>query len=52
MTTELSAAAGATTIHGMLKIHFRPSLIIPPQSGVGGGMPNPRKPREPIAMIA
>src|SRR5262245_37922125 len=42
-STSTIANAGPSIIQGSLKIKLRASVIIEPQSGVGGGAPSPRK---------
>src|SRR5690606_12062894 len=51
ITVISSVAAGTKTSAGDSARCCRPSLIIPPQLGCGGGMPNPRKLSEPSATI-
>ena len=46
------SGCGKSTPNGYVQMNLRASLIIPPQSGVGGGSPSPRKPSVPIEKIA
>ena len=46
-TTEVIATAGTIIMCGKRAIMPDPSTTMPPQSGVGGGRPRPRKPRVP-----
>src|SRR5579871_4898061 len=48
-TREASAKPGPRTVIGETMRRARFSLIIRPHSGVGGRMPKPRKPSEPIS---
>src|SRR5215813_8784516 len=50
-TSEEIARHGNSAIHGNTCAMVRVSLIILPQSGVGGGRPRPRKPSTPIVMV-
>src|SRR5690606_30447244 len=49
MTRVASARPGPSTVIGAPKMSARFSLIMSPHSGVGGRMPKPRKPSEPIS---
>ena len=46
-TTEVTATAGSSVMCGQVERKLMPSTTIPPQSGVGGGRPRPRKPSVP-----
>jgi len=51
MTSEEIAAHGTSAMWGHTEIMPYVSRTMPPQSGSGGGMPMPRKPRTPMRIV-